>query len=330
MNLSKWINLIKKDLKEEVRILLNDPSVIVQVFLEEIFKDLGINIDNVSHFEKILDIIRGNIYQIVVLVIAEKEDGVLSMVKEIKKHFSSIKVLIILNYLKEEDIGKYFEEGADEVIFRPFTLNEFKARLNKLFKEYYLDKKLQKTIVEDPLTGVYNRRFFEETLQEEVYKSLRQHYPLSLIMIDLDKFKWYNDNLGHQAGDRLLKKLGEILLSSVRDRVDKICRYGGDEFVIILPHTTWKEATIVAERICKNWEKADFKPTTLSIGIAQLIEKDNFEKSLSDLMKRADKAMYQAKEETRALQKNSWKVDEETFKQFSDEAPPDEVELSQS
>ncbi len=329
MDLNKWINLIKKDLKEEIRVGINDPEIIVELFLEEILKEFDIKIDKIKDIKSSKNILNYDFYQILILVNSEKEED-FSIVEEIRKKSPFTKILIVLNFLKEKDIGRYFEEGVDEVIFKPFSLNEFRARLNKLFKEYYLDKKLQKIAIEDGLTGVYNRRFFDETLKEEVYKALRQKYPLSLIMIDLDNFKWYNDNLGHQTGDKLLKKLGRALISSVRDKIDKVCRYGGDEFTIILPYTSWKEAVIVVKRICKNWEKEkDFKLTTLSIGIAQLIKRGSLEESLLDLLKRADKAMYQAKKD-KDKSENKWKVDEDSIKLILNEAPQDEVELFQS
>jgi len=178
-------------------------------------------------------------------------------------------------------------------------------------KEHYLDIKLQKFIVEDPLTRVYNRRYFEEMIREEIYKALRQRYPLSLMMIDIDNFKWYNDTFGHQEGDKLLQIFGEILWKNVRDKVDKVCRYGGDEFTIISPYTSWKNAALIAERICKNWEERNFSSVTLSIGISQLIERKTLEESVSDLIKRADKAMYEAKK----VKKNTWVIDKESLKQ---------------
>jgi len=323
MNLSKWLRLIKEDLKEDLKVLLYDPGKVVKVFVEEILNPAQVKVVTTSCLKDFVDGMRQTEFQLILIVGAEKDENVLEFIKKVKEVEPISKIAVVLNYTKEEDIGNYFEEGADEVIFQPFTLNEFKARLNKLFKEYYLDRKLQKTAVEDPLTGVYNRRFFEEALQDEVYRALRQGYPLSLMMIDLDNFKWYNDNLGHQAGDRLLKHLGEVLKSNVREKVDKVCRYGGDEFVVILPYTSWKKATVVAKRICSVWKGKEVEPTSLSIGIAQLIDRGNKEKSLSDLINRADQAMYQAKNETRGQQKNSYKVDEESVKHFSNEELPD-------
>lgn len=312
MDYTNWLELIEKETGEKLKIIIFEKDEKTKILLDEFFKKTGLEIDFVIKFENIIDtILKDSLYQIVILSFSEEEKELSSLIEKIKEINPNIKIFIILDYFKEIDLGKYFEKGVDEIILKPFTLNEFKARFSKLMKEHYLDIKLQKFIVEDPLTKVYNRRYFEEIIREEIYKALRQRYPLSLMMIDIDNFKWYNDNFGHQEGDKLLQIFGEILWKNVRDKVDKVCRYGGDEFIIISPYTSWKNAALIAERICKNWEERNFSSVTLSIGISQLIERKTLEESVSDLIKRADKAMYEAKK----VKKNAWVIDEESFKQ---------------
>uniref|UniRef100_A0A7V4JQ24 diguanylate cyclase n=1 Tax=Thermodesulfobacterium geofontis TaxID=1295609 RepID=A0A7V4JQ24_9BACT len=321
MEYINWIDLIEKELKGKLKVIISKVDEKTKVLLEEFFGNIGLEIKFVNNLEEVAEIIlQDPLYQIVIFSLSEKNKDFSVFIEKLRNISSYVKIFIIIDYSEEEDLGDYFETGADEVILKPFTLNEFKARLFKLLKEHYLDIKLQKFIVEDPLTQVYNRRYFDETIKEEIYKALRQKYPLSLIMIDLDNFKWYNDNFGHQEGDKLLKSFGEILWKNVRDKIDKVCRYGGDEFVIILPYTFWKNASLIAERICKAWEEKKFSPVTLSIGIAQLIERESLEKSISDLINRADKAMYSAKK----LEKNMWIIDKESFKQFLNEGFQDE------
>ena len=316
MEYNTLLNLFEREFKEKLKIIIGKVDEKTKVLLEEFFKNIKLEIKFVEDLEEVVEIIsQDSLYQIVIFSLSEKNKDFSAFIEKLKDIRAYVKIFIIIDYSEEKDLGNYFEEGADEVILKPFTLNEFKARFFKLLKEHYLDIKLQKFIVEDPLTQVYNRRYFDEAIKEEIYKALRQGYPLSLIMIDLDNFKWYNDTFGHQEGDKLLKSFGEVLWKNVRNKIDKVCRYGGDEFVIILPYTFWKNAVLIAERICKAWEEKKVRSVTLSIGIAQLIERGSLEESISDLINRADKAMYSAKK----FEKNVWVVDKETSKLFLNE-----------
>ena len=244
-------------------------------------------------------------YHIIVVALKGELEEELEFLKQINSFARESKLLAILNYMHNTDIAYYFEAGADDIIFKPFTFGELKARLIRLLQEYFLIEKLKKFIVEDPLTGVYNRRFFEDSVKEESYRALRQKYPLTLFMIDLDKFKWYNDTFGHQAGDKLLKIVGETLVESTRKNVDKVCRYGGDEFSIILPLITWENSLIVINRLFENWRKKGVDGVSLSIGVAQLVEKGDLNETVSSLINRADEALYKAKKK-KGL---SWEVD---------------------
>jgi len=152
------------------------------------------------------------------------------------------------------------------------------------------NKRLEELSITDDLTGIYNRRYFYEKLSEEKARADRHRHPLSLLMFDVDHFKSYNDTRGHLAGNTVLQKAGRIVSEEIRE-VDWGFRYGGDEFTVILPETTKKDAVVVAERIRKAFEKFKFDETTLSIGIAQY----EFEGNLDILIKHADEAMYKAK-----------------------------------
>ncbi len=112
-----------------------------------------------------------------------------------------------------------------------------------------LEKRLQELCRTDNLTGLSNRRHFEELLKQELLRARRQNYPLSLVLMDLDGFKSVNDNLGHKAGDRLLKSFSATLRNSLRQGVDLTFRYGGDEFVALLPGLTPLQAEGVMRRI---------------------------------------------------------------------------------
>ena len=156
----------------------------------------------------------------------------------------------------------------------------------------------------DGLTNLYNRRAFDTTLQQLWSKALAEHRPLGLVMLDVDKFKVYNDTCGHQAGDVCLRKVADALAKSVRG-ADVAARYGGEEFVVILPNADKNQAAIVAERIRKM--VLDVKlphpgsPTgpyvTVSLGVtAQVITN---EITAQDLVRHADQALYHSKENGR-------------------------------
>lgn len=153
--------------------------------------------------------------------------------------------------------------------------------------------------VTDPLTGLYNRRYLKSRLEEELSRSVRQGLNLTLLFIDLDMFKSYNDICGHIAGDEALKKTAEILRASVRD-MDIVARYGGEEFCAVLPGTSKVEALLVAERIRREIESESFaagsaipfRRMTASLGVATFPEDG---RSFTALVHASDMALYRAK-----------------------------------
>ena len=147
--------------------------------------------------------------------------------------------------------------------------------------------------VTDPLTGLLNRRYLEERLAEEITRSKRHRFSMSLMMLDVDNFKSYNDSFGHPAGDSALKTVADILKETLRG-ADVAARYGGEEFAILLPQTSTDEAAQIAERIRKRIERTEFpkRQVTVSIGIAGCSNEIDTPK---DLISAADVALYAAK-----------------------------------
>ena len=151
----------------------------------------------------------------------------------------------------------------------------------------------------DYLTTLWNHGYFQFLLQSEMEKAKATKSPLTLMMIDIDDFKIYNDTLGHQAGDKILKNLANLLRNQSR-KMDQVCRYGGEEFTIILPHTDKKEAFLIAERIRIDIQKYPFlkdqilpnQQLTVSLGIATFPEDGQL---AADLITTSDKSLYQAK-----------------------------------
>lgn len=179
------------------------------------------------------------------------------------------------------------------------SLINFSNQTSLAINNIMLYEKIKKLAIIDELTQLYNRRFFDDTMTSEVNRSLRYNTECSLIMIDIDFFKNYNDTNGHLAGDELLRLISKIFKASCRSN-DYVCRYGGEEFAIVLPDTNIEGAYEVAEKIrrkvCENVfpyeEKQPNKKLTISLGVSSL---PFYAKDMTALKATADKALYYSK-----------------------------------
>ncbi len=157
-------------------------------------------------------------------------------------------------------------------------------------------KKMEIESLVDSLTGVANRRAMENNLNQRLAEWQRYGSYFSILLIDFDSFKQVNDNHGHEAGDKLLGEISQLIGSNLR-RSDLLYRMGGDEFVVILPNTNGEQAQTTAERLCRQTEQHEIHfrqksiTTTISIGIAQVEVNDTFEA----ILRKADERMYFAK-----------------------------------
>ena len=231
---------------------------------------------------------------------------------------SSVPVIFISAIDAVADKVKAFEMGAVDYITKPFQAEEILARVNThlslrrtqkmLEEEIELRKeseerlkvislKYQKMATQDYLTGVSNRRYFMERAQEELSRANRYTHPLTFMMMDIDHFKNINDTYGHHAGDQVLKNVASICTDNLRVH-DLFGRIGGEEFSAMLPETNLNDAIVVAERIRKSVEDAEWAidgkkvSCTISIGMSQL---NDDSETLDNLMKKADEALYLAK-----------------------------------
>jgi len=166
------------------------------------------------------------------------------------------------------------------------------------------EARLREQSVRDHLTGLFNRRYMEETLERELLRASRKQLSLGIIMLDVDDFKQFNDTCGHAAGDAVLRELGNLLLGNVRGE-DIPCRYGGDEFIIVLPDASKKMTRERAKMICGyarqlhlRFEGQILEAVTLSIGVAAFPENGN---TSTAVLRAADAALYRAKRKGRGL-----------------------------
>jgi diguanylate cyclase (GGDEF)-like protein/PAS domain S-box-containing protein len=157
---------------------------------------------------------------------------------------------------------------------------------------------LREQSVRDHLTGLFNRRYLEETLGRELLRAERKQISIGVMMLDVDGFKGFNDTWGHAAGDAVLRELGALLLSHVRGD-DIACRYGGDEFVIVLPDASRDITRERAQRLCEHarnfkvqYERQTLGPVTLSIGVAVFPQNGS---TSTEVLKAADAALYRSK-----------------------------------
>lgn len=214
--------------------------------------------------------------------------------------------------IKDRTVGVLnLSDKADQGIFTENDLNmltSFTTQISIILERAASLERadmLEKLAATDALTGLYNRRYLDERLDEELSRSTRHSLNFSLMLIDLDNFKIYNDQCGHIAGDNALKKVASLLRSSARD-IDIVARFGGEEFMVLLPDTGKKEATFVAERIRKAIESHPFPreaslpggKLTTSIGVSTFPDDGDFP---SSLVNAADIALYQAKNQGRNL-----------------------------
>jgi polar amino acid transport system substrate-binding protein len=197
-----------------------------------------------------------------------------------------------INYVKETDYNLLFKTIVGFVFILSIILFFY-------FKQMKLKKQLQLLSITDSMTKLYNRRYFENTAEHYFQLVKRNKTDLSLIMIDVDNFKQINDNYGHKIGDLVLINLASILISQIR-KSDIICRFGGEEFIILLPQTNLEGAALMAEKIRTHIERSNLPLAnsgqlnfTVSLGVSQVnILAD---KNIEDCIKRSDDALYDAK-----------------------------------
>jgi len=247
--------------------------------------------------EAALELLKKTHFSIVISDIVMPEMDGLALLRTIKKKHSNVDVLIITAYRGNYSPMRIVQAGASDFLAKPFSMEQLGARLYKIEMEKDLRSKLYFKTITDELTGLYNRAYFYQKLKREGERAKRQGHPLSIIMLDVDGFKQFNDRYGHLSGDALLRTVARVLEFSVREHVDCIFRYGGDEFVVILPETNERTALLIGDRIKGNFKDTAPAGLSLSLGAAELQEDFHVER----LVNLADKRMYEEKAKSKGL-----------------------------
>lgn len=288
-------------------ILIVDDDTAIKESVEEYLNILNYNVKSALNAEealKILDSFKADV--VLTDIMMQGMDG-LELTRKIKKSFDT-DVMVMTGYSAEYSYEEAVQAGASDFIFKPFRFEELDLRIKRVLREAEfkkerttLLKELEKLAITDALTGLYNSRHFFNQIKTEIKRYNRYSRALSLLILDIDFFKQYNDTWGHLEGDKVLMGIGQVISSCMRS-MDTAYRYGGEEFAILLPETRLPKACVVGARIKDNISSRIFKPepgikktVTVSIGATELVEGEDFRSFIS----RTDKALYKSKDSGR-------------------------------
>jgi diguanylate cyclase (GGDEF)-like protein len=306
-------------------ILVVDDEDSIRSVLSQVLGEDGFKVTEAASGEAALALFQKQPFDLVITDIVMPGINGIELLTKIKELNSDAQVIIMTSYASLDTAVSALRSGAYDYIFKPFEdidvitaaarraaekirlITENQNLIERLTKKTEeLEKAnnvLKKLAIRDGLTGLFNHRYFQEDLAYTLRRAGRYKRIFSIVFLDIDHFKNYNDIHGHTQGDKLLRTLGQILKKNLR-KSDLIARYGGDEFVITLPETAKAKTRMVAEKICKfvsnyNFEGRETQPlkkVTLSIGVASYPEDGT---DGSSLIQCADQALYQAKKSGR-------------------------------
>jgi two-component system, cell cycle response regulator len=251
-------------------------------------------------------------YDLIIVSLALKDFDGLRLCSQIRslERTRNIPILAIAEADNTAQLVRGLEIGVNDYLLRPVDRNEMLARARTQIKKRRYTERLRDNVqtsielaITDGLTGLFNRRYMETHLGTLVEQSAERGKPITVLVLDIDYFKAINDSYGHDAGDDVLREFALRMRKATRN-IDLACRYGGEEFVIVMPETDMAVATMVAERLRRRIASEPFAiqqgarhlEVTISIGIAALSAADD---NAATILKRADRALYRAKRDGR-------------------------------
>jgi two-component system, cell cycle response regulator len=282
---------------DSIVVLIVDDDELVRMALSVLVGSLGYHCLVAGDGIEALAVLRSTPVDLVLTdIVMPGMDG-LELLAHIHEEHRETDVIVATGFHEKASYAAVIKAGAIDFIKKPIDQAELEAKLARAVRERHLIRKLQLLSKQDSLTGILNRRAFDEHFSYEVERASRQNYPLMLASIDIDNFKEFNDQFGHQEGDKALISLAEIMKLCTRENVDLCFRLGGDEFAVLLPQATASQGTEIVQRILLTFIEKDFLGTTLSIGLVSCrrnkrIPKEEDERAMKE---RADQAMYDAK-----------------------------------
>ncbi|MFE5318575.1 diguanylate cyclase [Paenibacillus sp. NPDC056579] len=282
------------------RLLIIDDDEVLRAYLVRRLKLEGYDVDDAADVETGQRLLREHNYDLITLDLMMHPQSGYELFEFVKEDptLKWIPLVVLSGRNDLQDKVRCFYLGADDFVTKPFQYEELSARIYSLLKR---TKNFEQMAFRDPLTGIYNRRFFDHQIQVELQRTRRYPAPISMVFIDIDRFKKINDTYGHHVGDLVLQGLAHLLQKHVRS-TDLIARFGGEEFVVVLPGSTEQDAVKSIDAILQLAQTepvAQFEGQpfyiTFSAGVAGWTEGLTVE----DWIKRADDAMYAAKQSGR-------------------------------
>ncbi len=283
--------------KDAVVVLVVDDDELVRMTLSVLVSSLGYHCLVAGDGVEAIAVLKSTAVDLVFSdIVMPGMDG-LELLVHIIENYRETDVIISTGYHEKASYSEVIKAGAIDFIKKPIDQAELEAKLARAVRERSMMRELERLSMQDGLTSILNRRAFDERFPDEVERAHRQNYPLMLAIIDIDNFKQYNDEHGHQEGDKVLINLAEILRECTRDKVDMCFRIGGDEFAVLLPQATANQGTEIVQRILLSFVEKSFGTTSLSIGLVSCKRNIKLPKEMDEIAirERADQAMYDAK-----------------------------------
>ncbi|MGE3538939.1 MAG: diguanylate cyclase [Candidatus Tectimicrobiota bacterium] len=275
-------------------LVVDDEDVICTLFAAMLSQYGCYQVVTTTDGRKVMDLLRRETFDVVLLDMRMPAITGIDLLRQIAQAFEDLPVIIVTGHGSIETAVESMQAGAADFVTKPVPAAVLHIRIQKVL-EHAHTRRLAST---DGLTELYNHRTFHERLAQEVDRARRYARPLSLIMLDVDHFKAYNDTYGHPQGDAVLRELARLLKESSRTS-DTVARYGGEEFAVILPETDQRSAQTIGNRLREQVEEHSFPGEehlpdgrlTVSIGVATYM----LNGTKDSLLQAADQAMYTAK-----------------------------------
>jgi diguanylate cyclase (GGDEF)-like protein len=300
-----------------MKVLLAEDSVTMMLTTSSLIEESGHDVIPAKDGKEALSLYKSEQPDLVLLDVEMPEYTGYEVAEKIRSDKTGkwVPIMFLTAHLGDAHLLKGINAGGDDYLVKPVSSIVLNAKLNAMHRISMMqnelidlskeltkaNNKLQKSIITDPLTGAKNRLFLDDCIKREWNRCKRNKFELSLLIIDVDNFKTLNDTNGHQAGDACLIDLVKLFNSHLKRSSDVLCRYGGDEFVIVLPETSPASALEIGERIRTSVEKYTTQCVTgssvdisVSIGCASYIPDDRI--SFGEFLTFADKALYEAKD----------------------------------